>query len=149
MDTAEPNLYAVEGLLAVDHAEVDEMLRALLGSLDDRDWDATFAMLDELWARLAVHIRAENLRLFPTILRAMEIESARATASAGRLAHVPETIERLRRDHDVFMHDLRRALGAVRALRDGRGVAPPSDVLQDVRYSVEALEAALERHNRE
>jgi hypothetical protein len=51
--------------LADDHAALDEVLRQLQEPLDTADVAASHAQLDLFWARLAVHIRAEHLHLFP------------------------------------------------------------------------------------
>jgi hypothetical protein len=64
---------SIEGAkaLADDHAEVDELIQLLFVALDDKDTTLSFERLDLLWARLAVHIRAEHLCLFPSILGAL------------------------------------------------------------------------------
>jgi hypothetical protein len=87
-------------LLSDDHRDVDEVLQQLLRALDNKDVQAAYAKLDLLWARLAVHIRAEHLHLFP------------AVASKHRDAE--SVIETLRADHDFFMVELARAIGIVR-----------------------------------
>jgi hemerythrin-like domain-containing protein len=143
------NAGTIVGLLAADHAELGELFRALLRSLDEGDSDATFARLDVLWARLAVHIRAENLHLFPAILRALETRPAGGRADAARSEGLRDTIERLRRDHDTFVHELMCAVKTVRALRDGREGVPAFDSLPGVRSRIAALRGPLERHNRE
>ena len=57
-------------VLAGDHSEIDRLTVNSLAALEDGDKSKAFAALDLLWARLAVHIRAEHLCLFPTILSA-------------------------------------------------------------------------------
>lgn len=44
-----------------DHSEIDQLIHELLGALDKKDRAQSFEHLDLLWARLAVHIRAEHL----------------------------------------------------------------------------------------
>ena len=56
------------GRLSHDHHEVSEILKQLLAALHNKDVGATYSGLDLLWARLAVHIRAEHLHLFPIVL---------------------------------------------------------------------------------
>ena len=66
---------SAEGLLAEDHEALDKALSALLAALDEGDSATAFARLDLFWARLAMHIRAEHLQLFPAILRALHGET--------------------------------------------------------------------------
>ena len=57
-------------LMEKDHEALDEVLQRLESSLEKHELLSSFELLDLFWARLAVHIRAENVRLFPTILSA-------------------------------------------------------------------------------
>ena len=59
-------------VLVDDHAEVDELLRGVMLAFDGGDVREVYPKLDYLWARLAVHIRAEHLHLFPALLSAAE-----------------------------------------------------------------------------
>ena len=59
-------------LLVDDHAEVDALFRDLWRDFDGGGARGVFEKLDYLWARLAVHIRAEHLHLFPALLAASE-----------------------------------------------------------------------------
>ena len=86
--------------LSDDHKAVGEVLAQLWRALNNKDIQTSYARLDLLWARLAVHIRAEHLHLFPVILA--------KTTDAQTL------IEPLRADHDFFMRELARALGILR-----------------------------------
>lgn len=61
----------MKALLAHDHEELDRILRSLYAALDADDVEEGFKQLDLFRARLGVHIRAENLRLFPAILDAL------------------------------------------------------------------------------
>ena len=91
-----------EARLLDDHNSVSQLLRQLLTALDNKDVRATYSRLDLLWARLAVHIRAEHLHLFPAVL--------------SRLTEAQPVVERLRTDHDFFMRELARAIGLLREL---------------------------------
>lgn len=51
--------------LADDHGALDEVLSQLWKALDTGDVLVSHDKLDLFWARLAVHIRAEHLHLFP------------------------------------------------------------------------------------
>ena len=57
-------------LMEKDHEALDEVLQRLESSLEKHELISSFESLDLFWARLAVHIRAENVRLFPAILSA-------------------------------------------------------------------------------
>src|ERR1044072_7340629 len=57
-------------ILVNDHAEVDALLRGLWDAFEGGEAEEVLAKLDYLWARLAVHIRAEHLHLFPALLAA-------------------------------------------------------------------------------
>ena len=83
--------------LSDDHHAVSEVLEQLLTALDIGDVEMSHSKLDLLWARLAVHIRAEHLHLFPAVI--------------ARLPEAQTIVEDLRTDHDFFMHELARAIG--------------------------------------
>jgi hemerythrin superfamily protein len=112
-------------ILSGDHAEVDELFAAAFAALD-RGEDS-FARVDLLWARLAVHIRAEHLHLFPTLST-----SAEQRADAALL----KTLGGLRDDHDHFMKTL---ASVVSDLRHGN--------LSDVRERLADVAARLVKHN--
>ena len=86
--------------LSDDHGAVHEVLAQLLTALRKNDVKTSYVKLDLLWARLAVHIRAEHLHLFPAVLR--------------RMTEAQPTVERLREDHDFFMRELARAVAILR-----------------------------------
>jgi hypothetical protein len=109
--------------LSDDHDAVSEILEQLLTALDHKDVQTSYSRLDLLWARLAVHIRAEHLHLFPAI--------------ASKLPEVQPMIDRLRVDHDFFMRELARAIGILRT--DAK--------LDAVRDAVLEIETRLATHN--
>ena len=88
--------------LSDDHHAVSEVLEQLLAALKDKDVKTSHSKLDLLWARLAVHIRAEHLHLFPAV--------------TDRVAEAQAIVKSLRADHDFFMHELARAIGVLREL---------------------------------
>ena len=55
-------------VLADDRWEIDILIGDLSAALEEGEKSQAFARPDLLWARLAVHIRAEHLCLFPSIL---------------------------------------------------------------------------------
>ena len=56
--------------LAHDHAELGKLLGEVKAALDNKDVARTNASLDLFWARLAIHIRAEHLHVFPALVDA-------------------------------------------------------------------------------
>ena len=124
---------SVHQQLSDDHRAVHEVLERLRDTLHSNDIDESYRQLDLLWARLAVHIRAEHLHLFPAVL--------------NRLAEAPGVVEELRADHDFFMRELARAIGVLRELP--RPITSPED---EARFSsvlevVSEVEKRLENHN--
>src|SRR5688572_21596384 len=97
-----------------DHAELGDLLNQLNAALEANDVAQTHAALDLFWARLAVHIRAEHLHLFPLISRAAgRIDASNEILPVGEPAN---TIVKLRDDHDFFMHELAQAIAITRGL---------------------------------
>jgi hemerythrin superfamily protein len=132
--------------LADEHSEVDHLLNELLAALDQKDKAKSFELLDLLWARLAVHIRAEHLCLFPSILDAPQVNF---TGSGGtpKYAEAKSAIDLLRHDHDFFMRELGAAVSTMRK----QGPRSDDDViskrLRDVRHSVAKVRSRLDTHN--
>src|SRR4051794_37997466 len=100
-------------LMERDHDALDDLLKRLESSLDKQEVMTSFELLDLFWAGLAVHIRAENVRLFPAILSACP--DAFGT-TLPPLREVQSTIKRLRGDHNFFMDELSRAMKTMRGL---------------------------------
>ena len=136
-----------EGLLAEDHEALDKGLSALLAALDEGDSATAFARLDLFWARLAMHIRAEHLQLFPATLRALHGETGDRVDETPATAEAREAIAQLHRDHDFFMHEL---AGAVKVMRDHQttaGVDSTSEI-ESVRQMIATVRDRLEAHNK-
>lgn len=93
------------GLWADDHSELGELIDDLLAGLDEENKALSFERLDLLWARQAVHIRAEHLCLFPSILDAPRANFT-GTGSTPWYEEAQRAIDVLRHDHDFFMHEL-------------------------------------------
>lgn len=106
--------------LAADHVALDELLKQLHTALDHGDVDAGYAKLDLFWAKLAVHIRAEHLHLFPCVLNR---EGA--------------VIEQLRDDHEFFMRQL---ASAIEIIRTAQGLNNVKDIVLEI-------EQRLAHHN--
>lgn len=127
--------------LSDDHKSVDEVLKQLLTALQNRDVHATHQKLDLLWARLAVHIRAEHLHLFPTVLGRL---TKRADAVAPDWAEAQSVVEKLRVDHEFFMRELARAIAVLRELADKPG---DEGRLTSVLDTVQEVAKRLSTHN--
>jgi hypothetical protein len=129
-----------------DHSELGRLIDDLLAALDEGNKALSFERLDLLWARLAVHIRAEHLCLFPSILGAPR---ANFTGTGGTpwYEEAQRAIDVLRHDHDFFMRELSTA---VNAMRKHGTVADPvgtRGLLQEVRRCVVSVETRLQTHN--
>lgn len=117
--------------LSDDHEAVSEVLEQLLTALENKDVQTSYSRLDLLWARLAVHIRAEHLHLFPAV-------TDRLTKSD--LSEAQVIVKDLRADHDFFMHELARAIGILRELPNDAKLAAVAGI-------VRAVEDRLATHN--
>jgi hemerythrin superfamily protein len=131
--------------LSDDHQAVGDILEQLLTSLNNTDAEATYSRLDLLWARLAVHIRAEHLHLFPTVLSRLT-ESTDDPAVPG-LSEAQSIVENLRADHDFFMRELARAIGVLRELPKEIDGANDKAKLTAVENTVREIEKRLVTHN--
>lgn len=137
-----------EKLLAADHNELDQLLRALLTALDEADVAAAFARLDLFWARLAMHIRAEHLHLFPEIIKEVNQQAGRSAEATARLTGVPEAIAQLHKDHDFFMHQLAISIKTTRASLTAVDRRSAVNDLAEVRKMMTTLSTRLEAHNK-
>ena len=135
------------GVLLDDHSEVGDLIREVLAALDGRENAHIFARLDLLWARLAVHIRAEHLCLFPSILGAPGNHSNHSSINTPSAVDMREAVERLRADHDFFMVELAKAVNAARELVKEKN-APRAEQLSEIKQRVLAVSARLQEHNR-
>ena len=135
----------VDEQLQHDHAELGDLLDKLSLALEAKNVSQAHAALDLFWARLAMHIRAEHLHLFPTISRAAN----RRRSAGNELALPPEepekTIAALRHDHDFFMRELSQAVAITRRLLANDGNIP--EQLQEVDRKLFAVRSRLIEHN--
>src|SRR5688572_4473628 len=134
-------------LLVGDHAEVDALFRDLSHAFDRGDARAVFEKLDYLWARLAVHIRAEHLHLFPALLAAAAAAPDVGTDDAPAPEEVRAAVARLRADHDFFMHELAAAVNAARELA-AQDDPPAPERVASIRGRAFEVAARLVEHNR-
>lgn len=135
-----------EDLLEKDHAKLGELIAQLCSSLDERDVKRSFARLDLVWARLAVHIRAEHLWLFPALLDAAR-QLSTFESGIPRFDEAQSVVNQLRHDHDFFMVELARAVNMMRGMMSSRDSDVAEEQLRDVKKTVTAVKARLEVHN--
>lgn len=143
-DEGGPEAQTPDNFLEQDHAALGKLLVEFQSSLDEKDAARSFELLDLVWARLAIHIRAEHLCLFPALLEASKQRFTGVDATPS-LSELREAVRGLKSDHDFFMRELARSVNALRALKDSEGGAGPQ--LAEVRESVKAVCARLETHN--
>ena len=114
--------------LEVDHREIDALYADAVAALESGNSAAALEGVDILWARLAVHIRAEHLHLFPAL-----------NQSPG----AAEVIRRLREDHNVFMNKLADSMKLLRT----SGETSHTDMSEPLEI-VRSLGPMLADHNR-
>jgi hypothetical protein len=131
-------------LLTDDHSALDELLRQLQEMLDSGDVAASHDRLDLFWARLAVHIRAEHLHLFPAVINSLCLTGDNVPPT---LNDVQDAIERLRDDHDFFMRELAQAVGILRNIVKTEDRATVNNAMRIVSDAVLAIERRLIIHN--
>ena len=122
-------------LLASDHRDLDRLLARLWESFNSGNAAKVFGQLDHFWARLAMHIRAENLHLFPALRAVFDQKDERKLI-----------IERLRRDHNFFMTELSSAMKQLRLLATNKW-ADETVVLENVQGRLLNLSLRLKEHD--
>jgi Hemerythrin HHE cation binding domain. len=135
-----------DDLLADDHAKLDKLFEKIFVALRERDYERAFGALDSFWARLAVHIRAEHLHLFPALVETGLLNSA---DNEKRIEGAPSTgkvIEQLRVDHNFFMTELARVIRTVRLMLDGDNSGTLDD-LTEVQQPLKNVRERLITHN--
>lgn len=118
--------------LSDDHEAVHGVLNQLLTALSNKDVQTGRSKLDLLWARLAVHIRAEHLHLFPAVI-------TKSTDTS--------VVEQLYEDHNFFMRELAQALVTLRELPKQLESAADEAALARVLEAVREVGTRLARHN--
>ncbi len=134
-------------LLAHDHGELDDLLAGFFAALSAGQIEQSFAKLDRFWARLAMHIRAEHLHLFPTLLWALEnAPQTKQANSRPSLQKARSTISHLQEDHDYFMRELAATVKQVGKLRVAADKVRSAD-LAKVQEQALGVSRRLETHN--
>ena len=131
----------VENLLQTDHAEIDSLLVQIFAAYETNDVAEGFRWLDLFWARLAMHIRAEHLHLFPALIKANDERAAGEVL--GKRSAIPILIENLHRDHDFFMRALVQAIKLMRPAVKNEDTQFPSAVIDHI----QAVKDRLAEHN--
>jgi hypothetical protein len=134
----------VESLLEDDHALLGQLLTELDAELSKPNIARAFELLDLFWARLAVHIRAENLHLFPALANApASLFTGRGPLPASEEVH--KVLALLRCDHDFFMKELAREIKAMREIAG----SPEAHLeeLEVLRQRLANVRERLEAHN--
>ena len=129
-----------------DHAALDKILKQLQTALRSSELEIAHTKLDLFWARLAVHIRAEHLHLFPTVFSSLE-KAAVSHASAPSLEEAQTVVAQLREDHDFFMHELALAVEIMRELLTLPEQVIAPERLNNVEKIVLEVEERLVKHN--
>jgi hypothetical protein len=135
-------------ILVHDHDEIGALLGELARAFGrGAGAGEILTGLDYVWARLAVHIRAEHLHLFPALLGVTQERGGDAAAGTPPPEEARAAVERLREDHDFFMRELAEAVNAARALAGSDG-PDMRDQLRQIESKVLAVAERLDEHNR-
>ncbi len=114
--------------LEADHREIDALYADAVAALESGNAAAALERVDLFWARLAMHIRAEHLHLFPALSKSPK---------------TADVISRLREDHNLFMN---RLADAIKLLRSACDI--PTPALSEPLEIVRNLKVMLADHNR-
>ncbi len=134
-----------ESLLEDDHASLGQLLTELDAELARPNITRAFELLDLFWARLAVHIRAENLHLFPALVNApASLLTGRGSLPTTEEVH--NVLAHLRSDHDFFMKELALMIKVMRKITGSQ--LPSVEEAGDLRQRLTTIATRLEAHNR-
>jgi hypothetical protein len=136
---------SIESVLGNDHESLDQLLIELDKELASLNIARSYELLDLFWARLAIHIRAENLHLFPALANApAAVFTGKGSLPTSEEAH--NLLLRLRSDHDFFMKELAQTIKALREVPDNQQVHAKD--IEHVRQRMIIIRKRLEVHNR-
>ncbi len=130
-----------------DHKLMQEVLDDLTSLLQKRDVNWSFELLDLFWSQLAVHIRAENVCLFPAILNAPR-DAFSEDRGLPPYQQVKSTIDSLRADHTFFVDQVAQVLRRIRELLADPEISRISleTALKDIQMTMESVAERLEIH---
>lgn len=137
----------ISALMERDHRQLSVLQNNLRSALDEQKLTRAFELLDLFWARLAVHIRAENLCLFPRLLRAFS-EEHRCASGVPTFDEVKTALETLRSDHNFFMDQLSKAVNTMRDAKSEDKSHRTITLCEEVRRIVAAVSERLSEHDR-
>jgi hypothetical protein len=135
---------SVASLLENDHESLGELLTELDAELAKANIARAFEVLDLFWARLAVHIRAENLHLFPALAEA-PASLFTGKGSLPTFEEAQKVLMRLRTDHDFFMKELAQAIKVMREIADSQD--RHLEEIEDLRQRLTTIAKRLDAHN--
>lgn len=135
----------VESLLQHDHESLGQLLAKLEQELAGSNIVAAFELLDRFWAGLALHIRAENVELFPALTDNLAA-SLTGSGVRPRSDEIEDVLSRLRTDHNFFMTELATAIKTMRAVVAGE--SPEEKSIASVQNRLAVIRQRLEEHNR-
>jgi hypothetical protein len=136
-----------QSLLADDHQAIDGLFHALIASLDEANTVTIFNRLDFFWARLAMHIRAENLHVFPALLALVDRQFDATEQQSVDIPKLSQALDKLLDDHDFFMNQLAEAVQIMREVLSNEG-SNQAETLVPVRQIIDAVHVRLNSHNR-
>lgn len=129
-----------------DHHSLHELLQTVKQSLTRGEVGKAYEVLDLFWARLATHIRAENLCLFSAILNAPpELFGQNGVPS---IEDVRSTIADLRMDHNFFMGQLILDMKLMRAHLADPDVSETTEFAAAFQDRIAEIDQRLESHNK-
>jgi hypothetical protein len=133
--------------LTLDHEELGTLLGEVRNALAAGDISQSHSRLDFFWARLAMHIRAEHLHLFPAILGQLNKRPNVNIGVTPSLAQAQKIIQELRGDHEFFMHELASAIAILRDLLKNKDQLIAARKLEAIGAATIAVERRLAIHN--
>jgi len=136
---------SIESLLEDDHESLGKLLTEFDGELAKPNIAHAFELLDLFWARLAVHIRAENLHLFPALANT-PTTLFNGTGGLPTSEEAQNLLVQLRSDHDFFLKELAQSIKAMRVIAGSKQAH--GDEVEDVRQRLATIAKSLEAHNR-
>jgi hypothetical protein len=136
----------VDEQLIADHLALDKLRQQLQRALANRKLEETREKLDHFWARLAVHIRAEHLHLFPLLLNTLQLKKP-LPGPAPPIEAAEGAVTTLQSDHDFFMSELGRAVKIIHGLPASADPWMVETALHEIAHKVEQVSRRLMTHN--
>lgn len=133
--------------LTKDHVELDLILEQIFSAFEKGDAEEVYQNLDLFRARLSMHIRAEDLYLFPSILKAIrKHKKTEEIDLIPSLEIVQNSILHLHNDHNFFLRELGNAVKQLFEMRENKG-QDHSEKLSALHDKIIALRQRLKFHN--